>query len=166
MKNFIKKKLFAVPASIAFAAVYYSLPGNPWQLDLATCAGFTVAIFFNARRKRGKKPFFKGEDGINFFELIVGHVLCLVVLVGIVELGAYAAPVLPTWLTTSIGRTPGGKTLPSLLRYLQGGMVFLLGFVESWWLTSGKSELVKGGKKVTWGRTALEQELSSRLRLK
>lgn len=164
--NYLKRKMFALPASIAFAAVYYALPGNPWRLDLATCAGFTVAIFVNARRKRGKMPFFKGEDAINVFELILGHTLCLIVLVGIVEIGSYGAPLLPTWLTTPIGTSPGGHPLPSALRYIETLMLFLLGFVESWWLSSGKSDLVKGGRKVTWGRTALEQELSTRLRLK
>jgi hypothetical protein len=163
--NYIQRKMFAVLASIVFALVYLPLHDYPFGLDAAICASFTVAVFANATRKRGKS-LFAGEDHIPFLEMLLGHILCLVAVVGIVRLGIYAEPVLPAWLTTSIGRSPGGHPLPSALRGVQSLMLFLVGFVESWWLSSGKYKPESEGCKVVLSKSAYEEDIANRLRLK
>jgi len=164
--NYLQRKMIALVAAAAFAVVYFPLQDFAFGLDLAICASYTVTIFINARRKRGKAGLFRGEDAIPFIELLLGHILALAFVVGVVRLGIYAAPVLPNWLTTPIGTTPGGRHLPSPLRYLQTGMLFLVGFVESWWLTSIKSKEEKEAQsRVVWGKDAYEKHMNNRLRL-
>lgn len=164
--NYIQRKLIAVMASAAFSAVYFSLKGFAFRLDLAVCASYTVMVLAKVKRKRGKAGLLVGEDAIPAVELLLGHILALVLVVAVVRLGIYAAPVLPGWLTTAIGTAPGGRPLPTPLRYLQTGMVFLVGFTEYWWLTSLKtSEEKEAQGRVIHGKEAYEQHLNNRLRL-
>ena len=164
-KNYIQRKMIGFTASLAFALVYLPLRATPYGMDAAVCVSFTIVTFGNAMRKRGKGLFF-GEERMPLLEMVPGHLLCLIFLAGIVEFGNYAAPVLPGWLTVSVGKAPGEHALPSALQGVQSVFVFLLGFVENWWLTSGKSELAKKGLRITWGKAAFEEDMSSRLRLK
>jgi hypothetical protein len=164
--NYIQRKLIAVLASLVFSAVYFSLKGFAFRLDLAVCASYTVMVLAKVKRKRGKAGLLAGEDAIPAVELFLGHILALVLVAAVVRLGIYAAPVLPGWLTTPIGSVPGGRPLPTPLRYLQTGMVFLVGFTEYWWLTSIKtSEEKEAQRRVIHGKDAYEQHLTSRLRL-
>lgn len=164
--NYVQRKMIAFVASLAFALVYLPLRYQPYGLDLAICAGFTVTIFLNAKRKRGKAGLFFGEDAIPFLQLILGHAVALAALFGIMRLDVYAAPVLPVWLTNSLGNAPGGHPLPSLFRCTQTFMVFTLGFIESWWLTQLRTKEEKEAqKRVVWTRSAFDQRMSERLRL-
>jgi hypothetical protein len=164
--NYVQRKMIAFMASIAFALVYLPLRYQPYGLDLAICAGFTVTMFLNAKRKRGKAGLLFGKDAIPFLQLLPGHALALAALVGIVRLGIYAAPVLPGWLTNPLGNAPGGHPLPSLFRYTQTFMVFILGFVESWWLTQVKTKEEKEAQsRVAWTKSAFDQRMGERLRL-
>ena len=164
--NYLKRKLVGLMASLAFAAVYFSLQGFPLALDAAVCAGYTVAIFASARRKLGK-GLFSGEEAKPLAVLLVVHLLFLGLLVAIVRIGAYAEPDLPDWITRPLGASPGGRPLPSAFRYAQSFMVFILGFIENWWITSTKTEEEKKGTgKVLWGKAAWEQDIADRLRLR
>ncbi|MFP5227257.1 MAG: hypothetical protein ACLGXA_06475 [Acidobacteriota bacterium] len=163
----IEKKMIAILASVAFALVYLPLKDFAFGVDLAICASYSVTIFANARRKRGEAKLLTGEDAIPLVDLLLGHVLALAALVGIVRLGIYAKPVLPDWLTTPMGTTPGGRHLPSALRYLQTAMVFLVGFVETWWLATVKTpEEKEAQSRIIRGKNAYEEYLSNRLRLR
>jgi hypothetical protein len=163
--NYVKRKMIGLMASLAFAAVYYSLQGFPMALDAAVCAGFTVAIFASARRKLGKS-LFSGPDAKPLALVLLVHILFLGLLVAIVRIGALAEPDLPSWITHPIGSSPGGRPLPSAFRYAQSFMVFVLGFVENWWLTLTKTEEEKKSPgKVLWGKAAWEQHIADRLRL-
>ncbi|HUB20220.1 MAG TPA: hypothetical protein VL990_16370 [Acidobacteriaceae bacterium] len=167
VQNKIQSKLLAIPAAVAFALVYLPLKGFAFRLDLAVCASYTITMFMNARRKRGKIPLLSGDDAIPLSEILLGHVLALLALVAIIRIGVYAAPALPHWMTVSIGTTPGGRHLPAALRYLQTFMLFVVGFIESWWLTTLKTDEEKQAKnRVVRGKAAYEEHLSNRLRLR
>lgn len=164
--SYVQRKMIAVLAAAVFAVIYFPLQTFAFGLDLAVCASYTVSVFANAKRKRGKAaPLFTGEHAIPFVDVLFGHIVALAVLVGIVRLGVYAAPVLPAWLTTSIGSTPGGRHLPSALRYLQTFMVFFLGFVESWWLTAIRTTEEKEKNSRVMSKVAYEKHMDNRLRL-
>jgi len=164
--NYLQRKMFALVAAAAFAVVYFPLKDFAFGLDLAVCASYTVTLFIKVRRKRGDAGLFRGEDAIPLYELLLIHILALVCIVGIVRLGVYAAPVLPKLLTTPIGSSPTGRPLPSPLRYLQTGMLFLVGFIEFWWLTSIKTAEEKEQTGRVVGKDAYEEFLSNRLRLR
>jgi hypothetical protein len=165
--NYIQRKMFALVAAAVFAVVYYPLKDFAFALDLAVCASYTVTVFIKVRRKRGKAGLFTGEDAIPLAELLLVHLLALACIVGVVRLGIYAAPVLPGWLTAPIGSTPAGRPLPSPLRYFQTGMLFLVGFIEFWWLTLIKTDEEKEKqRRVIRGKNAYEEDLTNRLRLR
>lgn len=164
--NYVQRKMIAFLASLAFALVYLPLRYSAHGLEFAFCASFTVTMLANAKRKRGKAGLLFGEERIPFYQLVLAHTLALTALVGIVDLGVYAAPLLPVWLTTPIGDTPWGHPLPSGFRYIQLAMLFVLGFLESWWLTRRKSQEEKEkDSRVAWGKSAFEERMSQRLRL-
>ncbi len=165
--NYIQRKMISVAASAVFALVYFLLRGHGFRLDLAVCASYSLLVLVKAQRKRGDAGLLRGDDAIPFVELLLGHLLALACIVGIVRLGIYAAPVLPGWLTSPIGTAPGGRPMPTPLRYLQTGMVFLVGFIEFWWLTSIKtSEEKEQQGRIILTKDAHEQYLANRLRLR
>jgi len=165
--NYLQRKLFAVPAALAFALVYLALKGNPFRLDLAVCASYTVGLFINVKRRRGNTGLLTGDHAIPLVELILGHILALAVIVGIVRLGIYTAPVLPKWLTAPLGTSPSGRPLPAPLGYLQTGMVFLVGFIESWWLSTVTTPEEKEARsRVIVSNDTYEEYLSDRLRIR
>jgi hypothetical protein len=165
--NYVQRKMIAFVAALAFAIVYLPLRDQPWGTELAFCVSFTVTMFANAKRKRGKAGLLFGENRIPFSQLLFGHSLALLALIGIVQLRLYAEPYLPHWLTVPMGKTPWHSPLPSAFRYVQLIMLFILGFLESWWLTSLKTEEEKEKQsRVVWTRTALDEHMGRRLQLK
>lgn len=164
--NYIQRKMIAFVAAVAFALFYFPLRDQPWGIELAFCASYTITMFANAKRKRGKAGLLFGEDRIPFFQLLLGHTLALAILMGIVHLGLYAGPFLPDWLTAPMGKTPWHGPLPSVFRYIQLFMLFVLGFLESWWLTTLKStEEKEKESRVVWTRGGLDEHMGRRLQL-
>jgi hypothetical protein len=165
--NYIQRKIINLAAYSTFAVVYFLLRGHALRLDIAVCASYTFVVFFKARRKRENVGLFQGEDAIPVVELLLGHLLALAFIIAIVRLGVYAAPVLPRLLITPVGTAPGGQPMPTPLRYLQTGMVFLVGFIEFWWLTSIKtSEEKEQQGRIILSKDAHERYLANRLRLR
>lgn len=161
--GYLQRKVIALLAFLAFIGVYTALHGAGLALEGAAAASYTVAVFGNGFRKRGLK-LIVGETARPFTEILLGHALFLTGLVALIAYGTLAAASLPGWLTQPIGFNSYGRPYPSGLRLVQTTILFLLGFIESWWLTSGKAK-DPGKPKVVWSESAIEEERMSRLRL-
>lgn len=161
--GYLQRKVIALLAFLAFVGAYTALHDTGFALEGGAAASYTVAVFGNAFRKRGIK-LISGETAKPLFELLIGHALFLTGLVTIVAFGAMAADSLPPFLTEPITVSHYGRPGPSGLRLVQTGLLFLLGFVESWWLTAVK-DTDPSKPKVVWTESAMEQERGNRLRL-
>ena len=163
--GYLQRKVIALLAFLAFVGVYTALHGQPPAIELAAAASYTVAVFGNAFRKRGLS-LISGETAKPLLEILLGHALFLTGLILIVSFGTLAATSLPPGLTQPLGFNHYGRPYPSGLRLLQTALLFLLGFVESWWLTMAKAKEDPSKPKVVWSESALEQERMNRLRLR
>jgi hypothetical protein len=162
--GYLQRKVVALLAFLAFVGAYTALRNSGMALEGAAAASYTVAVFGNAIRKRGKS-LFSGETAKPFTEILLGHALFLTGLVAIIAYGTLAAGTLPAGLTQPLGFNHYGRPYPSGLRLLQTTLLFLIGFVESWWLTAAR--VVDPSKpKVVWTNSAMEQERGNRLRLR
>lgn len=161
--GYLQRKVVALLAFLAFVGAYTALRGTGFSLEGGAAASYTVAVFGNAFRKRGVK-LISGETSKPMFEILIGHALFLTGLVAIVAFGAMAADSLPPFLTEPITISHMGRPGPSGLRLVQTALLFLLGFVESWWLTAVK-DADPSKPKVVWTQSAIEQERGNRLRL-
>lgn len=161
--GYLQRKVVALLAFLAFVGTYTALHDSGYALEGVAAASYTVAVFCNAFHKRGIK-LIAGETAKPVFEILIGHALFLTGLVFIVAYGVMAADSLPPFLTQPITVSHYGRPGPSGLRLLQTTLLFLLGFVESRWLTSVR-ENEPGKPKVVWTESAMEQERGNRLRL-
>jgi hypothetical protein len=162
--GYLQRKVIALLAFLAFAGVYTALRNSGYALEGAAAASYTIAVFGNAFRKRGVS-LLSGETAKPVTEIFLGHALFLTGVIVVAAYGVLAAASLPVSFTQPLGYSHYGRPYPSGLRLLQTAVVFLLGVVESWWLTTVK--VVDPGKpKVVWTRSALEEERGSRLRLR
>ena len=162
--GYLQRKVIALLAFLAFVGAYTALRNSGFALEGAAAASYTVAVFGNAFRKRGI-PLIAGETSKPFLEIFLGHALFLTGLVMVVAYGALSANTLPFWLTQPIGVSHFGRPYPSGLRLLQTALLFLLGFVESWWLTAVK--VIDPSKpKVIWTASGMEHDRMNRLRLR
>lgn len=162
--GYLQRKVVALLAFLAFVGAYRALHGTGYALEGAAAASYSVAVLGNAFRKRGKS-LLVGETAKPFMEIVLGHALCLTGLVFVVSYAKAGATSLPVWLTQPMGYNHYGRPYPSGLRLLKAALLFLLGFVESWWLTLvAKKE--PGAPKVVWTESAMEQERMNRLRLR
>jgi hypothetical protein len=162
--GYLQRKVVALLAFLAFVGAYTALRGTGLALEGAAAASYTVAVFGNAFRKRGLS-LIAGETSKPFFEILLGHTLFLTGLIMVVAFGSLAAASLPIGLTQPLGFSHYGRPYPSGLRLLQTALLFLLGFVESWWLTSIRKD-EPGKPKVVWTEAGMEQERMNRLRLR
>lgn len=162
--GYLQRKVIALLAFLAFVGAYTALHNSGYALEGAAAASYTVAVFANGFRKRGLK-LIVGETSKPILEILLGHTLFLVGIVAIVAFTSASADSMPSFLTQPITISRYGRPGPSGLRLLQGAVLFLLGFVESWWLTTAK-ETDPGKPKVVWTESAMEQERGSRLRLR
>lgn len=162
--GYLQRKVVALLAFLTFVGAYAVLRNSGFALEGAAAASYTVAIFGNAFHKRGIK-LISGETAKSITEILLGHALFLTGLIVIVAYGALAATSLPVSFTQPLGFNHYGRPYPSGLRLLQTALLFLLGFVESWWLTAVK-EIDPGKPKVAWTESAMEQERGNRLRLR
>jgi len=161
--GYMQRKVVALLAFLAFVGAYTALHGTGYALEGAAAASYTVAVFGNAVRKRGIQ-LITGDTAKPFFEILLGHALFLTGLVMIVAFGAMAANTLPPFLLQPITLSRYGRPGPSGLRLVQATLLFLLGFVESWWLTSVR-HIDPSKPKVIWTESGMEQERGNRLRL-
>lgn len=162
--GYLQRKVIALLAFLTFVGVYTPLRGTGLALEAAAAASYTVAVFGNAIRRRGKS-LFVGDTAKPIVEMFAGHGLFLTALVLIVGFGMLGAVTLPAGLTQPLGYNHFGRPYPSGLRLVQTGLLFLLGFVESWWLTMAKAKQEPGKPRVVWSEAALEEERMNRLRL-
>lgn len=161
--GYMQRKVVALLAFLAFVGVYTALHNSGFALGGAAAASYTVGVFGNAFRKRGIK-LLAGETAKPFFEILLGHALFLTGLVVVVAYGAMAADSLPPFLTQPITISHYGRPGPSGLRLVQTGLLFLIGFVESSWLTATKENDPRK-PRVVWTESGMEQERGNRLRL-
>jgi hypothetical protein len=162
--GYLQRKVVALLAFLAFVGAYTALRNSGIALEGAAAASYTVAIFGNGFRKRGIR-LFSGETAKPITEILLVHALFLVGLIVVVALGSMAADSLPPFLTEPITISRYGRPGPSGLRLLQTALLFLLGFVESSWLTAVKAN-EPGKQKVVWTEAGMEQERGNRLRLR
>lgn len=162
--GYLQRKVVALLAFLAFVGAYTALRDTDFALEGAAAASYTVAIFGNGFRKRGIK-LISGETAKPITEILLVHALFLVGLIVVVALGSMAADALPPFLTEPITISHYGRPGPSGLRLVQTGVLFLLGFVESSWLTAVKVN-EPGKPKVVWTESGMEQERGNRLRLR
>ncbi|MGA7522214.1 MAG: hypothetical protein WBW84_07010 [Acidobacteriaceae bacterium] len=162
--GYLQRKTVALLAFLAFVGAYTALRDSGFALEWAAAASYTVAVFGNAFRKRGIR-LISGETSKPITEIFLGHALFLTVLIIIFVLGMLAAASLPMWLTQPVGFNHLGHPYPSGLRLVQTALLFLLGFVESWWLTAVKT-IDPSRPKVIWTESAMQKERMNRLRLR
>lgn len=162
--GYFQRKVVALLAFLVFVGTYTALRNSGFALEGAAAASYTVAVFGNAFRKRGAS-LFSGESAKPFTEILLGHALFVTGLIGIVAFGTLAAGSLPAGFIQPLGVNHYGRPYPSGLQLLQTSLLFLLGFVESRWLT-GEKTVDPTKPKVAWTKSALEEERMSRLRLR
>ncbi|HEY1809290.1 MAG TPA: hypothetical protein VGG42_12050 [Acidobacteriaceae bacterium] len=162
--GYLQRKVVALLAFLVFVGAYTALRSTGFALEGAAAASYTVAVFGDGFRKRGLS-LMAGETARPFFEILLGHALFLIGLIVVLSLGSLAAASLPIWLTQPVGFNHYGRPYPSGLRLLQTALLFLFGFVESWWLT-GVRKAEPGKPKVVWTEAGMEQERMNRLRLR
>jgi hypothetical protein len=162
--GYLQRKVVALLAFLTFVGAYTALRNSGYALEGAAAASYTVAVFGNVFRKRGAR-LISGETAKPFTEILVVHALFLTALIPIVALGTLAAGSLPLSLTQPLGFSHYGRPYPSGLRLLQTALLFLLGFVESSWLTTVKVKET-GKPKVIWTEAGMKEERMSRLRLR
>jgi hypothetical protein len=162
--GYFQRKVIALLAFLSFVGAYTVLHNSGFALEGAAAASYTVAVFGNGIRKRGIK-LLAGETAKPITEILLVHALFLVGLVGIVALTSLGSDTLPPFLTQPITISKYGRPGPSGLRILQAALLFLLGFVESWWLTGVKAN-DSGKPKVVWTQAAMEEDRMNRLRLR
>jgi hypothetical protein len=162
--GYLQRKVVALLAFLAFVGAYTALHTTAFALEGAAAASYTVAIFGNAFHKRGL-TLISGETAKPITEILLGHALFLSGLIVIVAYGALAATSLPVSFTQPLGFSHYGRPYPSGLRLLQTALLFVLGFVESWWLTAVKKD-EPGKQKVIWTESGMEQDRMNRLRLR
>lgn len=162
--GYLQRKVVALLAFLAFVGAYTALRNSGFALEGAAAASYTVAVFGNGFRKRGIQ-LISGETAKPITETLLIHALFLVGLVVIVALGSMAADSLPPFLTQPITISNYGRPGPSGLRLVQATLLFLLGFVESSWLTAVRKN-EPGKQKVIWTEAGMEEDRMNRLRLR
>ncbi len=162
--GYLQRKVIALLAFLAFVGAYTALHDSGYALEGAAAASYTVAVFGNAFRKRGLK-LIVGDTSKSILEIFLGHALFLAGLIAVVAFTAAAADSLPPSFTQPIAISRYTRPGPPPLRLLQATLLFLLGFVESWWLTAVK-ENDPSKPKVVWTESGMEQERGNRLRLR
>jgi hypothetical protein len=162
--GYLQRKVIALLAFLAFVGAYRVLQDSGYALEGAAAASYTVAVFGNAFRKRGLK-LMVGETSKSVIEIFLGHALFLVGLIAIIAFTTMGADSLPPSFTQPIAISRYTRPGPSALRLLQATLLFLLGFVESWWLTAVK-DADPSKPKVVWTEAGMEEERGNRLRLR
>jgi hypothetical protein len=154
-------------AALAFGVVYGLLRGFTFNIDAAVCVSFTILVFGNAIRKRGRQ-LFSGDQARPLAENLLAHVICLIALVMILRTGMYAAS-LPNWLIIPVGADNYGRLGPSAFQMLQGLAVFFLGFLEWHLLTAARRvdpEKQEAKARIAlWKKGELDAERMDSLRL-
>jgi len=155
---------FAAPAS---ALVYFVLRDFSFAIDAALCVSFTILVFGNALRRRGRR-FVAGEDGRSIAEILLAHAVCLVTLVMILRTAMFAS-MLPDWLIIPVCADHYGRFGPSTFQMMQWLALFFLGYLEVLLLTAPK---VKDPEKeearaiaALWKKAGPEAERLDPLRL-
>jgi hypothetical protein len=128
MRYFQQKYVFSF-AFLAFALVYFSLRSFSFAVDAAVCAGFTLLVFGNAIRRRGRS-LIAGGDARSITEMILAHAICLVALVMVLRTGMFAPSLLPAWVNIPVGADNYGRLGPSTFQILQSLAISFLGFLE------------------------------------
>jgi hypothetical protein len=167
MRYFRNRYLFLF-AALGFAAVYSALRGFTFNVDAAVCVSFTMVVFGNALRSRGRRLFF-GKRARPFTEHLLTHAVCLIAVVMILRTGMYAAS-LPDWLTLPIGADNYGRIGPSGFQILQGLALFFLGFLEYGLLTAPKkpnpAKEHRKAQAALWKKAEVDAERMDTLRLR
>ncbi|HEX3662919.1 MAG TPA: hypothetical protein VHU89_15900 [Acidobacteriaceae bacterium] len=162
--GFLQRKVIALLAFLTFIGAYTALRETGFALEGAAAASYTLAVLGNAFRKRGLR-LIAGPTAKPITEILLLHGLFLTGLIVILTLGSLGAASLPSWLTEPVGFNHYGRPYPSGLRLVQTALLFLVGFVESWWLTAVRT-VDPSKPKVAWTQSAIEEERTSRLRLR
>lgn len=162
--GYLQRKVIALLAFLAFVGAYRALQDSGYALEGAAAVSYTVAVFGNAFRKRGLK-LLVGDTSKSIIEIFLGHALFLAGLVAVVAFTSMAADSLPPSFTQPIAISRYTRPGPSPLHLLQATLLFLLGFVESYWLTTVK-ENDPSKPRVVWTESGMEEERGSRLRLR
>ncbi|HEX3985256.1 MAG TPA: hypothetical protein VHX13_01505 [Acidobacteriaceae bacterium] len=162
--GYLQRKVVALLAFLTFVGVYTAMHETGFALEGAAAASYTVAVFCNAFHKRGVK-LIAGETAKPVIEILLVHALFLVGLIMVVAFSSMAADSLPPFLAQPITISRYGRPGPSGFRLLQTAFLFLLGFVESRWLTAVKA-VDPSKPKVAWTASAMDEDRMNRLRLR
>lgn len=165
--RYLRHEYILLAATVAAASAFFALHSFPFAIDVALCAFFTVAVFGNALRRRGRS-LFAGDSARSFTEIIFAHMVCLTTLAMILRTGMFVS-MLPDWLTFPVIADSYGRFGPSVFQILQGVAVFMLGYFEFRVLTDPKKrDPEKEERKAhvaRWRNAELEAERMNTLRL-
>jgi hypothetical protein len=155
-------------AALVFALLYTVLRDFSAGTDTAISATFTIIVFGNALRKRGRTLFFGKEAG-SPAEILLAHIVCLGALVMILRTGMFTVSLLPDWLNIPVAADNYGRLGPSVFQILQAFAVYLLGYFEFRMLIAKKQidpeKEEERARKALWKKAQPEAERLSALRL-
>ena len=165
--KFFRHEYILLAAFLAFAATWLSLRAQPFSVDAAIGATFTVVVFAYAIRKRGRR-LFRGEEARSLAEILFAHLVCVTTVVLILRIGMFAST-LPVWLTLPVIADHYERLGPSAFQMLQAIAIFCLGYCEWRVLISPRAiDPEKEERKAAiaiWKKAELEAQRMDGLRL-
>jgi hypothetical protein len=166
--RYFQNKFTILFAFLASLIVYMAFQQFSFAIDAALCIGFTIVVFGNALRQRGV-GLLTGSDARPPAETLLAHAICLMTLVIIVRTGMYLPDFLPEWFTIPIAADNYGRVGPSCFQFVQGLVIFFMGFFEVRLLVSERKrdpEVEQArARTALWKKAGIEAERLSTLRL-